>query len=142
MRVDRPLLAAHHGPAWPLQRFDTGRDRIVRLRRELGLRCKQKRRFEATTNSKYVYPIALNLLEQTFAPMAKPSRGERHHVCRHRPRLALAAGIEDVFTCERVGYALGARMTPDLTALALDPIALHCYQNADSSTQGMATHQA
>jgi len=30
------------------QGFNAGRDRIVRLRRELGLRCKQKRKFKAT----------------------------------------------------------------------------------------------
>ena len=31
--------------------FVAGRDRIERLRRELGLRCKQKRKFKGTTNS-------------------------------------------------------------------------------------------
>jgi len=56
---------------WPELRahgFDTGRDRIVRLRKELGLRCRQKRKFKATTNSRHNFPIAENLLNQTFAP--------------------------------------------------------------------------
>ena len=30
--------------------FVAGRDRIARLRQELGLRCRQKRKFKATTN--------------------------------------------------------------------------------------------
>ena len=34
-------------PELVAQGFDTGRDRIVRLRQELGLRCKQKRKFKA-----------------------------------------------------------------------------------------------
>jgi len=39
-----------------------GRDRIVRLRRELALRCKQKPEFKATTNSNHDLPVAENLL--------------------------------------------------------------------------------
>jgi len=40
----------------------------VRLRQELGLRCKQKRKFKATTNSRHTFPVAENMLNQTFAP--------------------------------------------------------------------------
>jgi len=50
--------------------FVAGRDRIARLRRELGLRCRQKRKFKATTNSKHSLPVAENLLDQTFTPSA------------------------------------------------------------------------
>lgn len=102
------------------QGFDTGRDRIVRLRRELGLRCKQKRRFKATTNSKHAYPVAPNLLEQNFAP-ARPNEAwvsDITYVATDEGWLYLA-GIKDVFTCEMVGYALGARMTQELTSQAL-----------------------
>ena len=49
-------------------RFDTGRDRIVRLRRELGLRFKHKRKSKATTNSRHALPVVENLLSQFFAP--------------------------------------------------------------------------
>ncbi|MEY3202445.1 MAG: hypothetical protein RIR70_1995 [Pseudomonadota bacterium] len=48
--------------------FQVGRDRIGRLRRELGLTCRQKRKFKATTNSSHTLPVAENLLGQTFAP--------------------------------------------------------------------------
>ncbi len=47
-----------------------GRDRLARLRKELRLRCKQKRKFRATTNSNHNLPVAPNLLNQTFAPTA------------------------------------------------------------------------
>jgi len=50
--------------------FIAGRDRIVRLRRELGLRCRQKRKFKATTNSNHDLPVAENLLDQDFAASA------------------------------------------------------------------------
>ena len=40
--------------------------RIKRIRRKLGIRCKQKRKFKATTNSKHTFPIAENILGQQF----------------------------------------------------------------------------
>jgi putative transposase len=47
-----------------------GLHRIRRLRKKLGLRCKQKRRFKAMTDSKHDLPVALNLLKQRFAAEA------------------------------------------------------------------------
>jgi transposase InsO family protein len=102
------------------QGFNAGRDRIVRLRRELGLRCRQKRKFKATTNSNHAFPVAPNLLEQRFAP-TRPNEAwvsDITYVPTDEGWLYLA-GIKDVFTCEMVGYALGARMTQELTAQAL-----------------------
>ena len=43
-----------------------GVHRIKRIRRKLGLRCKQKRKFKATTNSRHNLPVAENLLEMNF----------------------------------------------------------------------------
>lgn len=37
-----------------------GRDRITRLRKEMGIHCKQKRKFIATTNSNHALPVAPN----------------------------------------------------------------------------------
>src|SRR6185312_7869005 len=34
-----------------------GRDRIARLRRSMGLRCRQRRKFKATTNSRHNLPV-------------------------------------------------------------------------------------
>ena len=44
-----------------------GRDRLARLRKELRLRCKQKRKFRATTNSNHNLPVAPNLLNRDEA---------------------------------------------------------------------------
>ncbi|KAI5911967.1 IS3 family transposase [Azoarcus sp. PA01] len=100
--------------------FAAGRDRIARLRRELGLRCRQKRKFKATTNSNHSLPVAENLLGQTFAPSARNEVWvtDLTYIPTGEGWLYLA-GIKDVFTCEIVGYAMGARMTQELTAQAL-----------------------
>ncbi|WP_425514129.1 IS3 family transposase [Geobacter grbiciae] len=97
-----------------------GRDRIARLRREMGLRCRQKRTFKATTNSKHSLPVAENLLDQTFTPSA-PNEvwvTDITYIPTGEGWLYLA-GVKDVFTCEIVGYAMAARMTQELTGQAL-----------------------
>lgn len=97
-----------------------GRDKLARLRKEMGLRCKQKRKFIATTNSGHSLPVAPNLLEQTFASTA-PNQAwvsDITYIATREGWLYLA-GIKDVFTCEIVGYAMGERMTQELTGQAL-----------------------
>lgn len=64
-----------------------GRDRLARLRKELELRCKQKRKYKATTNSNHSLPVAPNLLNQTFEPTG-PSIGS--DVCCYTGRMALS----------------------------------------------------
>ncbi|AZG51917.1 IS3 family transposase [Shigella flexneri] len=88
-----------------------GRDRLACLRKELRLRCKQKRKFRATTNPNHNLPVAPNLLNQTFAPTAPNQVWVAD--------LTYVAGIKDVYTCEIVGYAMGERMTKELTGKAL-----------------------
>jgi putative transposase len=46
--------------------FKASVSRIKRLRKKLGLRCKQVRKFKATTNSNHDLPVAENLLNQKF----------------------------------------------------------------------------
>lgn len=102
------------------QGFIAGRDRIARLRRELGLRCRQRRKFRATTNSNHSLPVAANLLEQRFEPTA-PNQvwvTDITYVPTGEGWLYVA-GVKDVFTCEIVGYAMGERMTQELTIKAL-----------------------
>ena len=102
------------------QGFASGRDRIGRLRRELGLRCKQKRRFKATTNSRHDLPVEANLLEQRFDPTAPNQQWlvDITYVPTEEGWLYVA-GVKDVFTCEIVGYAMSERMTQELTAQTL-----------------------
>lgn len=102
------------------QGFEAGRDRIGRLRRQMGLRCRQKRRFKATTDSNHALPVAENLLDQQFAPSA-PNEAwtvDITYIATDEGWLYLA-GVKDVFTCEIVGYAMGERMTQQLTGQAL-----------------------
>ena len=100
--------------------FVAGRDRIARLRRELDIRCRQKRKFKATTNSNHNMPVAENVLEQTFTPSA-PNKvwvTDITYIPTEEGWLYLA-GVKDIFTCELVGYAMAERMTQELVAKAL-----------------------
>ncbi|WP_146625875.1 IS3 family transposase, partial [Shigella sonnei] len=93
-----------------------GRDRLARLRKELRLRCKQKRKFRATTNSNHNLPVAPNLMNQTFTPTA-PNQvrvADPTYVATQEGWLYLAR-IKAVDTCEIVGHAMGERMTTELT---------------------------
>lgn len=100
--------------------FIAGRDRIARLRRELDIHCRQKRKFKATTNSKHNLPVAENLVDQDFTP-SRPNEiwlTDITYIPTQEGWLYLA-GVKDVFTCEIVGYAMAERMTQGLTGKAL-----------------------
>lgn len=100
--------------------FVAGRERIARLRRDIGLKCKQKRRFKATTNSNHMLPVAENRLDQQFSPDAPNQVWVTDITCIPTGEGWLyLAGVKDVCTCEIVGYAMGERMTQDLTGKAL-----------------------
>ena len=92
-----------------------GVHRIKRIRRKLGIRCVQKRKFKATTNSRHSLPVAENLLGQCFAATA-PNEvwlTDITYVPTGEGWLYLA-GHKDLFTGEIVGYAMGERMTKQL----------------------------
>jgi transposase InsO family protein len=94
--------------------------RIKRLRRKLGLRCRQTRKFKATTNSRHSLPVAENLLSQQFEATA-PGQvwlSDITYIPTGEGWLYLA-GHKDLCTREIVGYAMGARMTKDLVSQLL-----------------------
>ena len=100
--------------------FPAGVGRIKRLRKKLGIRCKQKRRFKATTNSRHQLRVAPNLLNQNFSA-SRPNETwvtDLTYVPTVEGWLYLS-GIKDLHTGEIVGYAMGARMTQDLVGRAL-----------------------
>jgi putative transposase len=100
--------------------FPAGIGRIKRLRKKLGLRCTPVRRFTITTDSSHRLPVADNLLAQTFTT-TRPNETwvtDITYVPTAEGWLYLA-GIKDLFTCEVVGHAMGARMTTDLVSHAL-----------------------
>jgi len=97
-----------------------GRDHISRLRKEMGLRCVQHKKFKATTNSAHELPVADNLLRRNFH-VSLPSTvwgTDLTYIATDEGWLYLA-GVKDFATREIVGYAMGARMTTELAQAAL-----------------------
>lgn len=98
-----------------------GRDRISRLMKEMGLKCLQKKKFKATTNSKHKHPVAPNLLDQNF-DVNEPGTvigGDITYIPTDEGWLYLA-GLKDFCSKEIIGYSMGARMTKELTIEALE----------------------
>lgn len=91
-----------------------GIHRIKRIRKKLGLRCRQKRKFKATTDSKHPLPIAPNRLDRQFAVLAPNAAWvtDITYVATDEGWLYLA-GVKDLFSGELVGYALSERMTKE-----------------------------
>ena len=94
--------------------------RIKRIRTKLGIRCKQKRKFKATTYSGHNLPVAENLLDQRFQ-VKEPNKvwaSDITYVPTDEGWLYVA-GHKDLFTHEIVGYAMGERMTKNLVSESL-----------------------
>ena len=94
-----------------------GIGRIRRIRKELGLRCKQVKKFKATTHSKHSLPVAENFLGQDFT-VAAPNEvwvSDLSYVPTAEGWLYCAAH-KDLFNGEIVGYALGSRITAELVS--------------------------
>lgn len=96
------------------------------IREQLGIRCKQAKKFKATTNSAHDLPVADNLLAQNFVA-TRPNQiwvSDITYIPTDEGWLYLA-GIKDLYTCEIVGYALGSRMTKGLCMAALQLALTH-----------------
>jgi transposase InsO family protein len=94
--------------------------RIKRIRRKLGIRCKQKRRFKATTDSKHTLPVAENILGQQFM-VTTPNKvwvSDITYVPTDEGWLYIA-GHKDLFSGNIVGYAMGERLTRNLVSQSL-----------------------
>lgn len=110
-RLQRDL--AEHG-------ISVGVHRIKRIRREHGIRCKQVKKFRATTNSRHSLPVAANILKQKFEADA-PNQArvtDLTYVPTAEGWLYLA-GHQDLCTKEIVGYALGESMSKSLVSQSL-----------------------
>ncbi len=93
--------------------------RIRRLRRKLGLRSKQKRRFKATTNSKHGLPVVPNLLNQDFSETAPNQAWCGDHLYATDEGWLYLAGLKDLYSGAIVGYTMSERMTKHLVMQAL-----------------------
>ena len=86
----------------------------------LGLRCKQKRKFKATTDSRHALPLAPNRLNRQFT-VKVPNQAwvtDITYIPTDEGWLYLA-GVKDLFSGELVGYAMSNRMTTPLVMQAL-----------------------
>jgi putative transposase len=110
-RLQRDL--AEHG-------IQVGICRIKRIRRKLGIRCKQKWKFKATTDSKHELPVAENILGQRFTVTApnKVWTSDITYVATDEGWLYVA-GHKDLFSGNIVGYAMGERLTRNLVSQSL-----------------------
>jgi putative transposase len=97
-----------------------GRDHISRLRKEMGLKCIQKKKFKVTTDSKHNLPVVANLLERNFfvSVPATVWGTDITYVATEEGWLYLA-GVKDFASRELVGYAMSSRMTTELVQSAL-----------------------
>jgi putative transposase len=94
--------------------------RIKRIRKKLGLCCKQKRKFKITTYSKHGLPVADNLLNQQFKAN-KPNivwLSDITYIPTDEGWVFLA-GHKDLYSHEIVGYAMGERLTKNLVIESL-----------------------
>lgn len=90
-----------------VEQMEVGLNRIKRLRRQMDLRCKQVKKYKATTDSNHKLPVAPNLLNQDFA-VSGPNRAwvaDITYVATEEGWLYLAA-IKDLWNREIVGYAM------------------------------------
>lgn len=92
----------------------------MRLRLELGIVCRHKKKFKATTDSNHSLPVAKNLLSQNFVADAPNQVWLTDITYIHTDEGWLYwAGHKDICTGEIVGYAMSNRMTKNLVSQSL-----------------------
>jgi transposase InsO family protein len=94
--------------------------RIRRIRKKLGIRCKQTKKFKVTTDSRHTLPVAENLLAQQFEAATPNSVwvSDITYIPTDEGWLYLA-GHKDLWNGEIVGYAMGERITKNLVSQSL-----------------------
>ena len=94
--------------------------RIKRIRKKLGIRCKQAKKYTVTTDSRHSLPVAENLLAQQFEAATPNSVwvSDITYIPTDEGWLYLA-GHKDLFNGELVGYAMGERITKNLVSQSL-----------------------
>jgi len=112
-RVHRELLAAGHA---------CNRKTVEKLMCRAGLHAKTCRRFRvATTDSRHNQPIAANLLDRKFQPLAKHQAWTMDitYIPTGEGWLYLAL-VEDLYSRKIVGWSMSERIDSELVADALD----------------------
>lgn len=97
-----------------------GKKRVARIMRQNGLQGRRKHRSVRTTDSKHAYPVAPNLLNQSFQAN-EPNRkwvADITYIPTAEGWLYLAV-IMDLFSRRIVGWAMSDQITADLVENAL-----------------------
>jgi transposase InsO family protein len=100
--------------------FSARKARVERLMHDNNVRAHHKRRYKATTDSKHNLPVAQNLLDRDFTPIA-PNQvwtSDITYLWTDEGWLYLAI-VLDLFNREVVGWSLKPRMTADIVTDAL-----------------------
>ena len=100
--------------------IQVGRGRVARLMRVHGIRGKQKRRFQVTTDSNHPFPVPANLVQRDFSAPA-PNRvwtGDITFLKTKEGWLYLAV-LLDLFSRRVVGWSAGRWLDSDLPLAAL-----------------------
>jgi transposase InsO family protein len=107
------------------QGHGVGEHRIARLMRAEGIRPKTVKKWRATTQSNHRMPVAANALNRQFT-VAQPNQvwaGDITYIWTMEGWLYLAV-VLDLYSRAVIGWALGARLTGELTQQALT-MAIH-----------------
>ena len=122
--IDKELKNAYGSPRMTMElrarSFPASKPRVERLMRANGIRARHKRRYKATTDSKHSLPVAKNLLDRDFTPVA-PNQvwtADMTYIWTDEGWLYLSIVI-DLFNREVVGWSIKPRMTTDIVLDAL-----------------------
>ena len=98
-----------------------GKNRVAKVMRKNNIICRTRRKYKATTNSKHNYPVAPNLLGQSFYAEAPNTVwvGDITYIGTEQGWLYLAA-VEDLFNRKVIGWSMSDAMPTELTASALE----------------------
>ena len=94
---------------------------VARIMRESGIAAKTKRKFRQTTDSNHHHPVAENLLDRQFDPVAKNESwvADITYISTREGWMYLAV-VEDLFSRMVVGWSMDATMTSRLVVDALE----------------------
>lgn len=104
------------------------RNRVARLMRINGIRCKTVKKFKATTDSQHSKPVAPNLLAQNFSASAPNQKwvSDITYIWTREGWLYLAV-IIDLFSRKVVGWSMSTRIDRFLVMQALTMAFFRCH---------------
>ena len=97
-----------------------GKNRVARIMRKARLKACARRKFKATTNSRHRYPVAANVLNQSFSVATADSvwAGDITYIPTAEGWLYLAV-LLDLYSRKVIGWSMSKRMSHDLVVSAL-----------------------